>query len=130
MGKKLNLQSLLEFYDCKPPTSEKHASAINAVLGENIAIALMKHYFEHDEYKVTSHQPCTQGTSRGHRLDIWFALEKGDIKNIYQVEIKNWSAHSVGGIKVDQNSDERYMVKHRKIVWGERFNIQQRCLLK
>ena len=126
MSKNLNLQSLLKFYDYKDPTSEKHASAINAVLGENIAIELMKHYFEHDNYKVNSHQPCTQGTPRGSRLDRWFSLEKNDKKTIYQVEIKNWSAHSLGGIQVDKDWDQHRMEQHRKMVWGRRFNIENK----
>lgn len=126
MSKNLNLQSLLEFYDYRPPKSKGHASAINAVLGENIAIELMKHYFKGEGYEVTSVQPCTQGARRGHRLDIWFGLEKGDNKTIHQVEIKNWSAHSLGGIQVDKDWDQHRMEQHRKMVWGRRFNIENK----
>ncbi len=41
----LNLKALLDFYDDRVPESVGHASAINAVLGEDLAIALVSDYF-------------------------------------------------------------------------------------
>jgi len=48
MKKKLNLRELLNFYDYKVPLSKTHASAVNAVLGEDLAIALLVHYLKGD----------------------------------------------------------------------------------
>lgn len=126
MTKNLDLSALLDFYDYHVEKSKTHATAINAVLGEDLAIFLMTHYFEHDGYKVSLKKPCTQGGARGHRLDIWFALEKENKKDIFQVEIKNWSAHSVGGIRVDKDFTEDSMVSHRKRVWKKRFNVERK----
>lgn len=73
-----------------------HVAAITGLIGEDLIMALVRHYWsniEKEESKIISYQ-CNQGTKAGKRLDAW--IEKGN-KCIYQVEIKNWSAHSLGG---------------------------------
>ncbi len=115
--------SLLDFYDYKVKESETHASAINSVLGEDLAIALMNHYFSAEGSKVTALDlPCNQGTQRGNRLDKWIALEKSDSKTLFQIEIKNWSAHSFSGSIVKRDGDDDYMKSLRIKRWRLRFN--------
>ena len=45
----LNLKTLLDFYDDRVPESVGHASEINAVLGEDLAIGLVTDYFRRRE---------------------------------------------------------------------------------
>ena len=123
MAKKLNLRELLNFYDYKVELSTTHASAINAVLGEDLAVALLTHYFKDSGYGVTAlDQACTQGTQKGSRLDKWIAVQSASESVIYQVEIKNWSAHSIGGKVVERPDDPKYMREFRRKRWKHQFD--------
>jgi hypothetical protein len=69
---------------------------------------------------------CNQSTQKGHRLDKWLVQKKPDGMLLYQVEIKNWSAHSIGGIRAAKEwcdlplSSDKW-TEYRKKVWGRRF---------
>ncbi len=122
MTKSLNLRELLNFYDYRIPSSRTHASAINAVLGEDLAIALLIHYLKSKGLEVIVDRPCVQGTQKGVRLDKWVVIKNQSV--IYQVEIKNWSAHSIGGKSVKPNADENYMREFRVGRWRHQFDDQ------
>lgn len=126
MAKRLNLHELLNFYDHKVQSSNTHASAINAVLGEDLAVALLVHYFKGVGLEVVAlDEACTQKTKSGYRLDKWIAVKSANESVIYQVEIKNWSAHSVGGKSVKLNADEDYMREFRMKRWLHQFNVDK-----
>jgi hypothetical protein len=126
MKKKLNLRELLNFYDYKVPLSKTHASAVNAVLGEDLAIALLVHYLKGDGLEVVALDGvCAQGTQRGYRLDKWISVQSATESVIYQVEIKNWSAHSIGGKTVKLDADEDYMREFRTKRWLHQFNVDK-----
>ncbi len=126
MTKKLNLSELLNFYDYKDPASNTHATAINAVLGEDLAVALVVHYFQQQRVEVEALPgPVTQKTKSGHRLDKWIAVRSATESVIYQMEIKNWSAHSIGGAPVKKDADESYMREFRKKRWLHQFNVEK-----
>jgi hypothetical protein len=113
----------LNFYDFQVHDSIGHASAINAVLGEDLALALMRHYFLSLGYEfIALDDACTQGTNRGFRLDKWILLNRGKEKTIFQTEIKNWSAHSYQGKRVPINADEAFMSFFRRKRWERQFN--------
>ena len=125
MTKKLNLRELLNFYDHRVPSSNHHASAINAVLGEDLAVALLVHYLKGVGLGVVVlDEVCTLGTRRGYRLDKWIAVESASESAIYQVEIKNWSAHSIGGKSVKPDADEDFMREFRLSRWLYQFNVE------
>jgi hypothetical protein len=129
MTKTLNLRELLNFYDYKVKNSVTHASAINAVLGEDLAVSLLTHYFNNNGYEVLNVlQPCTLGTQRGTRLDRWFVIKQNNETIFFQVEIKNWSAHSVGGRAVNEleSEDDNYMSEFRKTRWEFQFNTDEK----
>lgn len=127
MTKRLHLRELLNFYDYRVPSSNTHASAVNAVLGEDLAVALLVHYFKGDGLEVVAlDEVCTQGTQRGFRLDKWIAVKSKKDSVIYQVEIKNWSAHSIGGKPVMQDADEQYMRDFRIKRWNVQFNAEKK----
>jgi len=123
MAKRLNLRELLNFYDYKVPSSLTHASAVNAVLGENLAVALLLHYLRGIGLGVIAVDGVPkQGTQRGYRLDKWIAVQSATDPIIYQVEIKNWSAHSLGGKVVKLDADEDHMREFRLQRWRHQFN--------
>lgn len=93
----INIIKMLEFFDEAPASSRKHATSICAIAGEEMGLALLKHYFESEGNHVDIiNNPCTTGKQKGYRLDGWI-LVIGDTKTLYQVEVKNWSAHAIGG---------------------------------
>jgi hypothetical protein len=123
MSKRLNLNELRNFYDYKIPSSETHASAINAVLGEDLAVALLAHYFTYKGVVAeVLNEKVGLGTKKGYRLDKWIAVKSATESIIYQVEIKNWSAHSIGGKSVKLDADEDYMREFRRKRWVYQFN--------
>ena len=127
MSKKLNLRELLNFYDYRASSSVGHASSVNAVIGEEFAVALLCHYFRSFGYNVIAlDQPCTQGTNSGHRLDKWISITSADEKVIFQVEIKNWSSHSLNSEIVRHDGDESYMRELRLRRWKFQFNETER----
>ena len=118
----INLKQLIEFFDEKVPSSIGHATALCSVLGEDIGVFLIQHYFEKENYKVNVYDaPCTQGTKKGERLDKWISIEKDNKRILYQVEIKNWSAHAIGGKTIALDADENSLKKHRNDRWQNQF---------
>ena len=98
---KFNRVKLINFYESPKSWDGKilgrgsHVTAITGLIGEDLVMALVRHYWKNiqkEESNITGYQ-CNQGARAGKRLDAW--IEKG--KFIYQVEVKNWSAHSLGG---------------------------------
>lgn len=121
--KKLYLRQLLDFYDYRVASSNTHASAINAVLGEDFAVALLRHYFTSEGATFDALPiPCTTGKQKGHRLDKWIAVTSiGQLAEIYQLEIKNWSAHSIGGTTVKRDATVSELRDYRKDRWVRQF---------
>ena len=111
----VNRLELLRFYD-DPIPAEKgmDATAVNAVAGEELGLALLMHYFTESGTEV-SRLPgtCSTGKSHGHRLDAW--VQTPDV--LYQVEIKNWSAHSLGGRHLAADADDSTSRTFRAKMW-------------
>lgn len=94
----IDIKALVSFFDEKPPKSVHHATAICQVAGEELGVALFKHYIEGNGKKANIlTDRCTHGKKKGHRLDYWVLTEREDDRVLYQVEVKNWSAHAIGG---------------------------------
>ena len=131
MSKKLNLRELLNFFDCKASSSIGHASAINGVIGEDLGVALLLKYFSDQKLSaIALDEPCTQKTKKGKRLDKWIAVSHKSKKIIYQVEIKNWNAHSLNSEIVLDHADENYMREYRLRRWKKRFDSDSRIPLQ
>jgi hypothetical protein len=111
----VNRLELLRFYD-DPIPAEKgmDATAVNAVAGEELGLALLMHYFTESGTEV-SRLPgtCSTGKSHGHRLDAW--VQTPDV--LYQVEVKNWSAHSLGGRHLAADADDSTSRTFRAKMW-------------
>ncbi len=121
---KINIRGLLEFFDVKVPESRRHATAIVAVCGEELGAGLFKHYWESKGKRVEIFScPCTQGTRKGKRLDFWIKVGWRGRAILYQTEIKNWSAHAIGGKKLDLDATARtiaeYKVERWRALWDE-----------
>lgn len=118
----INIIELLKFYDEKIQSSKHHATAIDAVAGEDLGAGLITHYLNRENFSAKVLQyPCTQRTKSGSRLDRWILAERNSEKIYFQTEIKNWSAHAIGGkiLKINATQDEisEYKINRWNGVW-------------
>jgi len=124
---KINIKEILKFFDEAPESSNRHASAIVGIMGEDLGIALIQKYFlEKKGIKTQVLRNANQSpiipslkTQKGHRLDRWL-LEIGHKNNkptLFQVEIKNWSAHAIGGESLLIKADPISLKNHRRRSW-------------
>lgn len=99
---KINIESLIRFYDTAEDSEFRHhVSGITGMIGENMAIGLLKHYFISngaENVRVFNFKPrqklkANEYVNKGKRLDAWMFV--GSWKKLYQIEIKSWSAHSI-----------------------------------
>ena len=98
MSVSIDIETLLTFFDEKPKESARHATAICQVAGEDLGFGLLKHYLESNgkQLKIVSRK-STSGNNKGHRLDGLIHVDDAKRHILYQVEVKNWSAHAIGG---------------------------------
>jgi len=108
----------LEFYDEKIPSSQHHATSINAIAGEDMGAGLFLHYLKQKNITATILPIiCTQGTRSGVRLDRWILAINNGKKIYYQTEIKNWSAHAFGGKQLKINATQKEISDHKIERW-------------
>ena len=95
----IDVHEVLSFFDEAPKGSSRHATAIASVIGEDLGISLLATYLRRECGASVEVLParCTQGTKRGCRLDRWVLVDSSRRRVLYQVEVKNWSAHAIGG---------------------------------
>lgn len=120
----LPIKLLLEFFDEAPTRSQRHATAIAAVAGEELGIGLLLDYFRGCGFPATALDlRCTPGTRGGKRLDKWVRIDREHRTIYYQVEVKNWSAHAIGGrrLAIDANDAElkAHKIERWSREWGE-----------
>ena len=125
---RVNRHKLLKFFDEKPKSSLRHATAVVAVAGEELGVRLLKHYLESVKHsKVTVlDKRCSLGTRKGRRLDCWILVTRSHSKTLYQVEVKNSSAHAIGGkvLPVDASlKDHRAFMAYR---WSCHWDAKRR----
>lgn len=102
-----DLRKLLSFYDLKSnwkdPQEEDATSPISAItglIGEDLVIGALRHYFRHRKQENLTFEPrCKQPGISGYRLDGWVLSSLF----AYQTEIKNWCASALGGKSVAED---------------------------
>ena len=125
----INLKGLLDLYDHKTKNNIGCVSAINGMIGEDLAVALFLDYARGKKLNpAIVSEKVTQGSSKGVRLDRWLSVQECNKVIYYQTEIKNWTAHSYRGKSLPKNLDEEGMKKYRKDRWGQRFDVSNHCL--
>lgn len=104
---KVNIDELIKFYDStnqwdtKNPELNSPITAITGLIGEDLILSVLKHYFDNDRKKISTINrvsPCT-GNNKGPRLDAWMITDK----EYYQIEVKNWCASAIGGKPIDDD---------------------------
>ncbi len=113
-------RKLLEFFDEAPPLSRKHATAVVSVGGEELGIALILHYLERRGIHASViGDRCTPGTKTGVRLDAWIEAPGPSAATLYQVEVKNWSAHAIGGQILPVDAPPRMIAAYAQDRWKQ-----------
>lgn len=134
----IRVEELLHFFDEKPDWSHGHATSIVGVVGEDMNTACFQHYLESTGasarvFSVPNSDtplPVTTGKRKGPRLDRWIGVNWLDGRSTaFQTEIKNWSAHAIGGksLLVTAGRDEvaDYKQKRWERHWNERLSTLQ-----
>lgn len=102
----INLESWIDSFDTITEKSNHCVSAVTSMVGEELAIQSFRHFLsvEHGiESRIISGTVSRRGKS-GCRLDAWLETRPGSDENVlYQIEVKNWSAHSLHGRTVDES---------------------------
>lgn len=118
------IKLLLQFFDEVPIGSQRHATAVTAVAGEELGIGLLLDYFRGCGFSADGlNMICTPGTRSGKRLDKWVKVGRGQRTTYYQVEVKNWSAHAIGGrrllIDVSDTELKAHKIERWSREWGQ-----------
>ena len=122
--------ALITFYDQPkdwppdwPPKGQgSHVSAITGLIGEDLIIGLLRHYWGSNggTSRILSYQ-CTPGTKKGKRLDAWLLHEQHNKESLFQIEIKNWSGHSLSGYNLPHDATEDDLKKFAAERWNHYF---------
>jgi hypothetical protein len=102
MGKiVINIDEIIMFYDLKGE-NHKYASSITALIGEDLISGIFKHFLQGLNYNSeVIILPENPKEKNGKWLDRWIIQKIENAVTCYQTEIKNWSAHSLGGKHFD-----------------------------
>lgn len=119
----VSTKEVLRFFDAPDLGCSGHAPAIAAVAGEDLGAALFSHFIK-SEGGTAEILPtrCTQGTKSGVRLDRWILVSRGGQTVLYQAEIKNWSAHAIGGRRFELDVDDETANAFRRERWGKEWD--------
>jgi hypothetical protein len=120
----VDIEAVLRFFDERPPESPGNATAVVAVSGEDLGIGLLCDYLQRGNVRAEGLDgPCTTGKKQGSRLDRWVRVisEKG--KTLYQVEVKNWSAHAIGGVSLSISASPADVAEYKKRHWQDAWDV-------
>ncbi len=132
-----NVEGLLRFFDEKPDWSEKHATGIVGIVGEDLNTACFQHYLKSKQARAdvmrypgsNRHLPVTTGNRIGPRLDRWIEVVCADgTKTVFQTEIKNWSAHAFGGKSLSTSATPEEVTNHSQARWDVHWDSHRRTL--
>lgn len=116
---RISLRGVLAFFDGEMPGGRAHSNALNALLGEELGLSLLLHALRTHGASdvVVLDEPCTQGRSSGVRLDRWVRARRAGRSLLFQVEVKNWCAHSLGGRTLAVDADHATVAAHAAATW-------------
>jgi hypothetical protein len=122
----LNIRQILQFFD-EDKKATKHSNAIKTIIGEELMLALLLEYFKREGICASViPQSCTTGNKKGNRLDAWVKVQDPISSNpfFYQVEVKSWSAHGIGGKSkfIDPDWSESEFREYKRKIWGHYWN--------
>lgn len=126
----VNRLALLKFLDVKSDYSRGHATGVVSVVGEDLNAACFRRYAESKGAVVeVLPNPVTTGQKQGPRLDRWIKADWPDGNRIlYQAEIKNWSAHAIGGKNLPVDAKPQKVADYKQDRWKRHWNSKSSIL--
>jgi len=125
----LSLQNLLSFYEQRDAEATRHSSAVTAIVGEELFLSILNNYWHgKGTHFAVLNRKCNTGSRTGKRLDAWVEITNEEGKYQYQTEIKNWSAHSLGGISPPNDDSEDSLKEYRINRWLRQFDSSSKTL--
>ena len=120
---RVSCKELVRFFDEKTGDNGRDSSAINGVAGEDLGLALLQHYFSQQDCAVEQLAKPVRNAGGGTWLDGWLKVTGKNEGFLYQVEIKNWTAHSKNGrpapLNAAQDDLRKIARKHWNSIWDE-----------
>lgn len=124
---RVDIRELLAFYD-EDRNAHSHANAIKTLAGEELGFALLIDYFTRSGAQAQLLDvPCTTGRQTGVRLDGWLRVVRENETVDYQVEVKNWSFHSLGGRQLAVNCTSQELAAFKIQTWCDYWSGSQFC---
>ena len=132
-----DIEGLLDFFDEKPAWSVGHATGVVSLVGEDLNAACLRHFLKGKggdavvlRDSVTGRPlPVTTGRTKGPRLDRWIRAEwPGQPEVVFQTEIKSWSAHGFGGIRLPLGGTASEVRKRKREQWDDLYDARRRRL--
>ena len=116
----VDVSETIRFFDEIPDYSVKQATSVVSVAGEDLAAGCLQRYLEKKEGATVCVRPesVTTGRQKGPRLDRWIVVDWPDGSQVtFQTEIKNWSAHAIGGEKLRLDIFSEELRDYKKKMW-------------
>lgn len=122
--------ALIDFYDHPNSWVQEvdgrgsHVSALTGVMGEDVVLGALLHHWASKGHspRIVSYQ-CNTGEKKGKRLDAWILRDK---KTIFQVEVKNWSGHSLGRYNLPRNATKSVLSSFAEKRWQRYFGNSEK----
>jgi hypothetical protein len=129
----LDLSQILTYFDTNPDDGHHNATPLRGLFGEDLAIALLKHYFEvfknntakvifrkRDDLTNLRHEPNAELPAKT-KLDCWLRVDP----DIYQVEIKFYAPGASGWKKTPISHDHAMLREIAEWHWAQRWDIKK-----
>ena len=101
------------------------------MVGEDLNSACFQHYATKSRGATVEvlPGPVTTGKQRGPRLDRWIKADWPDgSKILYQTEIKNWSAHAIGGNDLPVDAKPQKVAAYKQKCWHRHWDSKSGIL--
>jgi len=130
---KLHREKIIEFYDHRESGDGRGSdvAGLTGIWGEDLLIGSLQDYWrtcDNADSRVISYS-CGNGKKKGPRLDAWILkTDKDGDESLYQVEVKNWCAYSLGERPLSRVISPDELDNYRSEQWD--FYFGKGCLPK
>ena len=127
----VDVRETIKFFDEIPAYSQKQATSVVSVAGEDLAAGCLQRYLEKKEGATVCirSESVTTGRLKGPRLDRWIVVNWPDGSQVtFQTEIKNSSAHAYGGVKLPLDISAEELRDYKKKMWEWLWDPHDQCI--
>ena len=129
----VNVPEIIRFFDVVNDYSKTHSKSVIEVCSEDLAAACFKKYLEAKKPGTTvcirwdDDPPKEEGGRK--KLDRWIVVDRPDCgRQVFQTEIKHWSAHSSNGKCIQPKTSCQDLREHKHGRWKIQWNSKKKSL--